>query len=132
MITLELDQVETDYCLTCRGIWLDGGELEQLLGDSEQAREVLHSFTTAADCKEPPRRCPICGKKMEKVFVGPESKTTLLDRCKKGHGLWFDGGELESILRLGRFDPEGKIPSILKKMYTKPETKETLKSSESI
>ena len=119
MITLELDQVETDYCLTCRGIWLDKGELEQLLGDTLQAQQVLQSFQIAQDCKESPRRCPICGKKMEKVLAGPESKTTLLDRCKKGHGLWFDSGELESVLSFGRFDSEGKLPSYLKKMYTR-------------
>jgi len=119
MITLELDQVETDYCLTCRGIWLDKGELEQLLGDTLQAQQVLQSFQIAQDCKESPRRCPICCKKMEKVLAGPESKTTLLDRCKKGHGLWFDSGELESVLSLGRFDSEGKLPSFLKKMYTR-------------
>jgi len=119
MITLELDQVETDYCLTCRGIWLDKGELEQLLGDTLQAQQVLQSFQIAQDCKESPRRCPICGKKMEKVLAGPESKTTLLYRCKKGHGLWFDSGELESVLSLGRFDSEGKLPSFLKKMYTR-------------
>lgn len=129
MITLELDQVETDYCLTCRGIWLDGGELEQLLGNSEQARQVLDSFIAAPDCKESPRRCPICGKKMEKVLVGPESATTLLDRCKKGHGLWFDRGELEAVLHLGRFDSEGKIPTLLGKMFKTPETKENPKSS---
>lgn len=119
MITLELDQVETDYCLTCRGIWLDKGELEQLLGDTLQAQQVLQSFQIAQDCKESLRRCPICGKKMEKVLAGPESKTTLLDRCKKGHGLWFDSGELGSVLSLGRFDSEGKLPSYLKKMYTR-------------
>jgi Zn-finger nucleic acid-binding protein len=130
MITLELDQVETDYCLSCRGFWLDGGELEQLLGNPEQVRQVLQSFLTASGSREAPRRCPICGKKMEKVLAGPESKATLLDRCQKGHGLWFDSGELESVLRLGRFDPEGKLPSFLKKMYTRPETKENPNPSE--
>ena len=124
MITLELDQVETDYCLDCHGIWLDGGELEQLLGDSAQARQVLDSFKTAPSVAEAPRRCPICGKKMEKVLVGPQSSAILIDRCKKGHGLWFDKGELQDVLKLGSFDKDGKIPDLLGKMYSNPETKE--------
>lgn len=129
MITLELDQVETDYCLTCYAIWLDKGELEQLLGDSEQARLVLQSFKVAADTSEAPRRCPICGKKMEKVLVGPESRTIMIDRCKKGHGLWFDHGELESILQMGRFDQEGKVSKFLGKMFPSTETKKNKKPS---
>ena len=130
MITLELDQVETDYCLACCGIWLDGGELEQLLGDSDQARQVLQSFKPAPSHQEAPRRCPICGKKMEKVLVGPESHAVLIDRCKKKHGLWFDRGELESILQMGRFDPDSKIASLLGKMFTSPETNDKSNPSE--
>lgn len=122
MITLELDHVETDYCLVCRGIWLDSGELEQLLGDSGKAREVLGSFQPVQHIQETPRRCPICGKKMEKVLVGPESSSVLLDRCPKEHGLWFDRGELEAVLQMGRFDSQKKIPSFLGKMFKKPET----------
>ena len=124
MITLELDKVETDYCLSCRGIWLDSGELEQLLGDSSRAQDLLHSFKIAASSREKVRRCPICGKKMEKVFVGPESQQVLIDRCKKAHGLWFDRGELEAVLHLGRFDSEGKVPKLLGKIFKSPETKE--------
>jgi hypothetical protein len=122
MITLELDNVETDYCLVCRGIWLDTGELELLLGDSEKAREVLRSFQPLQNTQENLRRCPICGKKMEKVLVGPESSSILLDRCRKGHGLWFDRGELEAVLQMGRFDSQKKIPSFLGKMFKNPET----------
>jgi Zn-finger nucleic acid-binding protein len=38
MITLELSDVENDYCTDCGGIWLDAGELELLLGERELAR----------------------------------------------------------------------------------------------
>ncbi len=123
MITLELDDVETDYCLSCRGIWLDEGELEQLLGDTQRALDLLGSFTAADNCTEELRRCPICGKKMEKVFVGPPAGQVLIDRCKKAHGLWFDRGELEAVLHLGRFDSEGKIPKLLGQFFKNPETK---------
>jgi Zn-finger nucleic acid-binding protein len=34
---------------------------------------------------------------MEKVWMGKEPKV-LLDSCRRGHGLWFDGGELHQVL----------------------------------
>ena len=30
MVALQLEGVEIDHCLACRGTWLDAGELEQL------------------------------------------------------------------------------------------------------
>ena len=92
MITLELDEVEIDHCLGCGGIWLDAGELEMLLGDSGKAKEVVESFAAAQGCKEKLRKCPICLKKMEKILVGADDKAVLIDRCRKGDGLWFDKG----------------------------------------
>ena len=47
MIVLELDEVEIDYCTDCQGIWLDAGELELLLEDAAESREVLKSFAPA-------------------------------------------------------------------------------------
>jgi len=44
MITLELQEVEIDYCTDCGGIWLDAGELELLLGEPEKAKQLLGSF----------------------------------------------------------------------------------------
>ncbi len=117
MITLELEEVEIDHCLGCGGIWLDAGELEMLLGDSEKSKGVVESFDVAEGCKEKPRRCPICLKKMEKVLVGPEVKTVLIDRCRKGDGLWFDKGELDDIFTGAAFDEEHKVQKLLKDMF---------------
>ena len=44
MITLELKDVEIDYCTDCGGIWLDAGELELLLGEQQKAKQLLDSF----------------------------------------------------------------------------------------
>jgi Zn-finger nucleic acid-binding protein len=117
MITLELDEVEVDYCLCCKGIWLDAGELEMLLGDCDQAQGVLDSFKSARRCDEKPRKCPICLKKMEKILIGPGRVSTLIDRCRKGHGLWFDGGELQEVLSMGSFDSEGKVQKLLADIF---------------
>ena len=117
MITLELDEVEIDHCLDCGGIWLDAGELEMLLGDSAKASAVVASFSAATGCKEKPRKCPICLKKMEKILVGQDDKTVLIDRCRKADGLWFDSGELEDIFAAADFDEEHKVQTLLKEMF---------------
>ena len=99
MVVIEHASVEIDYCMKCQGVWLDSGELELLMGDAKTCNAYLCGGKPAVN-KEDKRRCPICGKKMEKaVTQGPEPVT--YDRCAKGDGLWFDKGELEAVLRGG-------------------------------
>ena len=104
MITLELSDVEIDHCLDCGGIWLDGGELELLLGDDGRANQLLESFAVDAKCAEKKRRCPICRKKMGKVTVGEGEPVLLIDKCGRGDGLWFDNGELANIIDRAQLD----------------------------
>jgi Zn-finger nucleic acid-binding protein len=117
MITMELWDVEIDYCTGCKGIWLDKGELELLLGDGEKSRELISSFTASPRTNEIQRRCPICDKKMEKITVGEGKATVLLDRCAKGDGLWFDGGELNTIIQEAKLDEGNKIKQVLADMF---------------
>jgi Zn-finger nucleic acid-binding protein len=117
MITCQLEEVEVDYCLDCAGIWLDAGELEELLDDTARAKELLASFKPAKNCTEKPRKCPICLKKMEKILVGPDASAQLIDRCKRGDGLWFDRGELGDVLAIGSFDEQGKVQKLLADMF---------------
>jgi len=121
MIVCELDEIDTDYCTECRGIWLDAGELEILLEDSEQTHRLLASFTPA-ETDETKRPCPICSKKMQKVLIGHKDKTVLIDRCAREHGLWFDRGELVEVLEQGTFDAEGKVAALLREMYPSDES----------
>ena len=117
MITMELDEVEIDHCIDCGGIWLDVGELEMLLDNSQQTDELLASFIPAKNCKEKLRKCPICLKKMHKILVGPESSTQLIDKCRKDHGLWFDKGELQEIVKTASLDKDNKINKLLADMF---------------
>ena len=123
MITLELANVEIDYCPECSGIWLDKGELEILLGDSEKALSLLDSFRLDMHTTEKARKCPICLKKMQKILVGNGAEPLRIDRCTKGHGLWFDKGELQDILNKARLDKENKINKLLADMFGGQETK---------
>jgi Zn-finger nucleic acid-binding protein len=117
MIVLELDEVEVDYCLECNGIWLDAGELELLLEDESKAAELLRSFRVVKTSGEQIRKCPICLKKMQKVQVGQTDELLLIDRCAKKHGLWFDKGELQNVLKAGSLDEEQKIQKLLANMF---------------
>jgi len=117
MITLELEEVEIDYCTDCGGIWLDAGELEMLLGQPEKARQLLESFQPDPYCDEAKRKCPICDKKMHKILVGKSQPALLIDKCAKGDGLWFDKGELHEIFGRAQLDSDNKISELLADMF---------------
>jgi Zn-finger nucleic acid-binding protein len=117
MIVLELEQVEVDHCTACGGIWLDRGELELLFGDAQQACWLVGSFRQASDTVEKIRRCPICLKKMAKIFVGISGEPVVIDKCSKSHGLWFDRGELPEVLAKGSFDKEQKVIKLLSEIF---------------
>ena len=117
MITLELADVEIDHCTGCGGIWLDAGELELLLGDPEKAKHLLDSFKIDSDCTEKRRKCPICLKKMQKIIVGPSTPALLIDKCRRGDGLWFDKGELLRIVNTAQLDKDSKIQKLLADIF---------------
>lgn len=117
MIALELSEVEIDYCPTCAGIWLDAGELELLLNNSGKAEKLINSFKKPGVTTEIKRKCPICMKKMGKTIVGTSKPELLIDKCSKGHGLWFDKDELKNVLTLGTFDDESKVVRLLSDMF---------------
>ena len=101
MIIVEHERIELDYCTKCFGVWFDAGELEllaeRLLLDKEPLS--LHDIWALpeANVSEKARRCPICRKKMRKVYVGEECKV-LLDICPIQNGIWFDSGEVSQVL----------------------------------
>ena len=116
MIILELNQVEIDYCTKCDGIWLDAGELEMLLENSEEKDRLLATFAADSGHPEKLRRCPRCTKKMLKVHVGSH-REVLVDKCRKGHGLWFDKGELHEVVAMGSIGRESKVITLLNEMF---------------
>ncbi len=124
MITLELADVEIDHCVGCGGIWLDAGELELLMDDREKAAALLASFQEAPSATEQARKCPICDKKMAKIVVGSGQPSLLIDKCRRGDGLWFDRGELKDVLERGRLDEDSRIQRLLADMFAHDESKQ--------
>lgn len=116
MIVLELEETEIDHCISCKGIWLDAGELELFLGDSKEKDALLSSFAIDKSSREESRKCPICLKKMEKVLCGADKKVRI-DKCRKNDGIWFDVGELAEIIKLGSFDKDNRVLSLLEDMF---------------
>jgi len=116
LIILELDQIEIDYCHSCGGVWLDAGELELLLEDSAEKDELLSSINKKAKIDEKKIRCPLCGKTMDKALI-ESSEPIIIDKCKRGDGLWFDEGELESVVEQGSLDKNNKVIRLLKSMF---------------
>lgn len=102
MIVIEHEDIELDYCPSCRGVWFDSGELELLLEGfglpSENFQTGVFADAEEAKAKEKKRKCPVCGDKMKKVFIG-EDEQTLIDVCTRGDGLWFDGGEVQYLVK---------------------------------
>ena len=113
MVILELNQVEIDYCTACKGTWLDRGELDLIYATSEK-KEIAKLFSVKNNLDEVKRRCPICKKKMNKVEF--ENTGIIIDKCTDEHGIWFDSGELKSILKSAEKETS-QIINMLKEMF---------------
>lgn len=131
MIIVEYQDIELDYCTSCKGVWFDAGELELVFktrhSDDEVETFLAEMIRAAhAETTEKIKKCPICGKKMDKKDIW-ETPRTLIDVCGKGHGLWFDGGEVIQLAEYMR-KKEGNRPDsnntaveFLKEFFGTPE-----------
>lgn len=116
LIVLEIDDVEIENCLACGGVWLDAGELEQLLSSTGNKDALIASIADNPQSTERKVRCPICDKRMKKVKYGTKEKIDL-DRCPAEHGLWFDHGELLEAIRRGTFEPDDRVYRLLHEIF---------------
>jgi Zn-finger nucleic acid-binding protein len=98
MIVVEHHNIELDYCHKCTGVWFDCGELELLLeikksSEGSSCENVVKP--EPANSSEARRKCPICGRKMNKVWLGGSPKVVIDSSIGDG---WFDGGEMHQII----------------------------------
>ena len=134
LLTLEQDSVEIDYCSRCRGMWLDAGELNFLLGGEEAGLAHSESIVTLEHGNRRTRtgrRCPACGRKTERGEVDIQMVTQAVrqspgpahgerairlpvERCPACLGLWLDGGSLEKLINLKN---GGTIQPLLKWLH---------------
>ena len=113
VVTFELEGVEIDRCLRCGGTWLDSGEFEALVlssgGTAKGARGRISEALYRARGKRGDRRCLRCPKRLEVVRINGVE----LDRCPRGHGLWFDRSELELLIGSFKDGEEGNVARFL-------------------
>ncbi|MBX7245414.1 MAG: zf-TFIIB domain-containing protein [Candidatus Sumerlaeaceae bacterium] len=99
---LVYEEMRVDYCAKCRGIWLDSGELEDLLARTGAAANAEHLAFQRREGIIPPGRknlCPRCDERLQEVPAHPyQGADLIIDRCPAGHGIWFDCGELKKLL----------------------------------
>ena len=101
-LIVEYNHIELDYCPSCGGVWFDAGELELFMESAglENFRSYLDDIVNSPEVStsEKKRKCPICRHKMKKTYVD-EDKKNLVDICHVGDGIWFDGGEVNHLVK---------------------------------
>ena len=109
-LIVEYQDIELDYCPVCHGVWFDVGELDLLMASAgfEDFRHYLEEIANAPepDTKEKKHKCPTCGHKMKKAHIDTDNNI-LVDVCHVGDGIWFDGGEVQHLVKaLAEKSPE--------------------------
>lgn len=86
--------VEYDLCPSCRGMWLDAGELELVLTPAAGKAEAQGLLNP----KPAPETCPRCGGALQKGgFISP---ALILEQCTACKGIWLDRDELRIVAKL--------------------------------
>src|SRR3954451_22692423 len=95
--------LEVDLCPSCRGLWLDRGEITRAARLPEAELSRLRALLTA-DGDPPPTptentlACPACEGSLSEVVLG----NVHVEYCDLCHGIFLDRGELEEALRVVR------------------------------
>lgn len=114
--------VTIDTCSGCSGVWLDDGEIVQLLTVFSKRQPIgqLQKLLEQRFAGIPvPERasvelCPKCQTPMNPVNYDYNSGV-VIDQCPRHHGLWLDRGELERLIQhnvAAKIDAQSKIPKI--------------------
>lgn len=96
-----------DRCDSCKGMWLDKGELARTMGEKED-------FPDPEKAKSGPKssiKCPKCKDNNMIEFVLSSKSSIILDTCPKCEGIWFDSKEIvkvKSIIGEMRIDQKKK------------------------
>jgi Zn-finger nucleic acid-binding protein len=113
--------VEVDQCPTCRGIFLDEGELRRIQDaverdyrreKNEAPEHTARAYDAAVARSEAALPCPDCGGEMEREEYAHTSQV-YIDVCPECRGVWLDAGELEAIevfVERGRSEAPLRIP----------------------
>ena len=125
MFVVEYQKIELDYCGNCHGVWFDAGELQLMLGTIgiNEAKSMLDSLLQSppASAAEKKRKCPICRRTMKKVNIGG-TEHVVIDTCGREDGVWFDGGEVDHLVKfISQKSPDksgaGQVFNFIKEVF---------------
>lgn len=110
-------KIEVDGCNTCKGTWLDKGELESIQATVERdyaealarPHDSLREVAISAKARGP-IQCPKCNAEMTARPYGMGSQI-VIDVCPDDCGIWLDEGELAALEQFfERSQKENPIP----------------------
>jgi len=105
MTTEEYEGINIEVCPVCQGVWLDNGELGQIIKTREEKfdQSQIDQLNLKCDVTKIPvgelKRevvCPKCGLQMSPVNYSYCSGI-IIDKCSSNDGVWLDQGEIEKI-----------------------------------
>jgi len=85
-----------DFCPSCKGVWLDGGEINYFVRNPMPVNSQLKEGLIGE--QESQRICPRCQKPM--TVGGLLDPGLEINHCRICDGLWFDVGELPELDKL--------------------------------
>src|ERR1700678_3342400 len=84
--TMTKASVLVDVCKTCKGVWLDRGEVFFFSRKPMELEQLLARETAKPEPSS--RACPRCHVHLAEVpFLRPD---LMVDRCPECEGYWFD------------------------------------------
>jgi Zn-finger nucleic acid-binding protein len=96
MQEIEENSVLIDVCTSCRGSFLDAGELDSFAGDPEKLRAALaEGLADGCPSKHP---CPRCAKPMTEGALF--DKDYRIEVCGGCGGVWFASRQLSRLARV--------------------------------
>jgi Zn-finger nucleic acid-binding protein len=116
------NEIQVDRCTSCRGIWLDRGELELIQETSQRSdasalrgiQVIASAYELARQKARPDIACPKCERTLAPREYAHCSQI-LIDLCPGCGGVWLDRGELEALEQF--FTRERKEPENLRKGF---------------
>ena len=97
----KIDNVETDECAQCKGLWFEDDELRQAKDISGQDINWIdfdiwsHENEFKIDARG--LKCPACSKSL--VTLNYADTGVEIDCCPKCKGVWLDEGEFDNVIK---------------------------------
>ena len=102
---VKVGSVVLDECSRCGGLWVDSSSFHRICKETEQQTRVLEGIASDPGSSPPTTShrywpCPECRRLMNRQNFARVSGI-IVDVCK-GHGVWFNQGELRRIIEFIR------------------------------